>query len=189
MIDNRPDREVTMGLDWSIITDAVAYPVTLVEAKNFIRVDYALDDNLITDIIKAATEQAEKYLNRSITTKTVKFSYTSFSNRVMLPYPPYQSITAVTVKYRGESTVLVADSDYYLSGVKDLSIEFERYYREYELIIDATVGYLSVPLTIKQGVLKLIARMYEYRNDFMEVSGPDVRESFRVLEGYKIITI
>lgn len=189
-INNQPDRETTLGLDWAIVTDAVTYPVTLTEAKNFLRVDYTNDDDLITDIIKAATEKAEKYMNRSVTQKDVIMSYTSFSNRIQLPYPPYLSIDSVTVKYRGEDTVLVEDSDFFLYGVRDLTIEFDKYYRDYQLQINASVGYTTVPTAIKQGILKLIARMYEYRNDFMEgVSVNDIKESFNVLRDYKVFTI
>lgn len=190
MINNLPDRPLTLGLDWAVSVAPVSYPVTLTEAKNFLRVDYSNDDDLINSIIEAATEQAEKFLNRSISSKTVVFTYDSFSNSIQLPYPPYQSIDQVDVIYKDSTTTLTVDEDYYLYGTNDLTIKFERIYKGYQLQITAQVGYSTVPALIKQGILKLIARMYEFREDFMMgTNAKEINDSFKLLSNYKIHTI
>ena len=46
---------------YSVVTPAASEPITLTEAKNFLRVDGTDDDTLITALISAAREMCESY--------------------------------------------------------------------------------------------------------------------------------
>jgi hypothetical protein len=72
---------------------ASAQPVTLEEAKTFLRVTLTDDDLLITALIEAATESAESFTNRSFCIKGFRQSLDSFpyfTDTVMsqMAYPP-----------------------------------------------------------------------------------------------------
>jgi hypothetical protein len=61
-----------------IETPATAQPVTLDEAKTFLRVSITDDDVLIQTLIECATEAAESFTNRSFCTKGFRMSLDSF---------------------------------------------------------------------------------------------------------------
>ena len=72
---------------------ATAYPVTLDEAKNFLRVDITDDDSLITTLIDAATAACEAFTRRSFCYKGFRQSLDSFPYFVdtvmsQMAYPP-----------------------------------------------------------------------------------------------------
>ena len=72
---------------------ASAQPVTLTEAKTFLRVSITDDDLLISTLIEAATEAAELFTNRSFCIKGFRQSLDSFpyyTDTVMsqMAYPP-----------------------------------------------------------------------------------------------------
>jgi hypothetical protein len=72
---------------------AAAQPITLTEAKNYLRVSVDDDDVLITTLIEAATEAAELFTNRSFCIKGFRQSLDSFPYFVdtvmsQMAYPP-----------------------------------------------------------------------------------------------------
>lgn len=60
--------------------------MTLTQAKSHLRVDFADDDTLITDLIDAATDAIETYLHRALIQQTWRCSFDRF------PYP-YASLS------------------------------------------------------------------------------------------------
>lgn len=188
-IESPTNKGSNLGLDWVVTTAPTTYPVTLTEAKNYLRLDYDNDDTLIEQIIKVATEHAEKYCNRSISQKAVQFSYRNFMQRLTLPYPPYRSITEVKTRYQGDENVLVVNDDYYIEGINDKLIDFKKYYENTEILITAEVGYTVIPETLKAAILKIIAKLYEYRQDYIEVSVSQLKDTMKLLNDYKIIVI
>lgn len=78
-----------------IVVPPVVEPVTLAEAKNYLRVDQDItdDDALISELIVAAREYAETYCGRSFANKTYRQSLDSFpyyTDTIMsqMAYPP-----------------------------------------------------------------------------------------------------
>ena len=67
-------------------------PITLTEAKAYMKVDYTNDDTLIEDVlIPSARQMVEKMLNKALITQTLKAYYTTFGKVVDLPYSPEYS--------------------------------------------------------------------------------------------------
>ena len=56
---------------YSVVTPAASEPITLTEAKNFLRVDGSDDDTLISALISAAREMCESYCRRILVTTTI----------------------------------------------------------------------------------------------------------------------
>jgi hypothetical protein len=75
------------------LVEPTAEPITLVQAKNFLRVQITDDDDLISGLITAAREMVEHFCNRSFVPKTYCmvldcFPYYTDSVMSQLAYPP-----------------------------------------------------------------------------------------------------
>lgn len=75
------------------ITDATTEPVTLSEAKDFLRVTGTDLDAKITGLIVSARLAAENELKRSLIAQTWQRSYDAFPDAIELSYPPFISLT------------------------------------------------------------------------------------------------
>ena len=63
---------------YSVVTPAASEPITLEEAKNFLRVDGSDDDALIGALISAAREMCEQYTRRILVTTTIDEYFDGF---------------------------------------------------------------------------------------------------------------
>ena len=113
---------------YSVVTPAASEPITLTEAKNFLRVDGSDDDALITALISAAREMCEQYTRRILVTTTIDEYFDGFPNYknavskdiIYLSRGPVQSITSL--KYVDEigSEETVASSYYVSDTISEL---------------------------------------------------------------------
>jgi uncharacterized phiE125 gp8 family phage protein len=79
-------------------------PVTLAEAKLHCRVDVSDDDELITALIKAAREQAENRIGRTLIDSTYALTLDEFPDAIRLRMANILSVT--TVEYRDAAGTL-----------------------------------------------------------------------------------
>jgi len=116
----------------TIVTVPTVEPVTLVEAKLFLKVDETADDTLITSMIKAARHACERYTSRALTERTGQVFFDriqgadypltegitigadlSFSaSELFIPKPPLVSVTHVKT-YDDSDVATVWDSGNY----------------------------------------------------------------------------
>ena len=166
---------------YEVVTPAASEPITLTEAKNFLRVDGTDDDTLITALISAAREMCEQYTRRILVTTTIDEYFDGFPNYknyeskdiVYLSRGPVASITSL--KYVDEigSEVTVSTSAY----VADLISEPARiastagWFATNGIINQVIVRYVvgtavsSIPTPLKQGMLLIISDLYDKRDD------------------------
>jgi uncharacterized phiE125 gp8 family phage protein len=79
-----------------IIRDAAVAPIGLAFAKAFLRVEHSADDALISGLIRAAVNQAEAYLRRSIMVRTYEETLPDFGGyELRLPRPPVRSVDSI----------------------------------------------------------------------------------------------
>ncbi|MFW0776996.1 MAG: head-tail connector protein [Rickettsiales bacterium] len=143
-------------------------PITLTEAKLYLRVDHVDEDVLINDLIVAARMHAEHWLKRSILTQTWKLAYDDYlTEEVLLPMGPVSSIDNVTIIDRDEDSEVLDSGLYYLNASKD-AIIFDECLSAHRIEITYVTGYgdaSMVPKSIKQGMLSHIASMYDGRGE------------------------
>lgn len=120
----------------TLITAPTSEPITLEEVKSWARITDNDDNALISNLITAARQEAEKYLRSALITQTWELTldlvpsslddvlgdgvfqisvselYGSIPNAVKLPYAPIQSITSVKT-YDVDNTETTYDSANY----------------------------------------------------------------------------
>lgn len=170
------------GLEIEVKTPPASEPVTLVEAKNFIKENYGTDvqeDALITSLIKSSINNLQEALNLSFITQTRVMFLQTFERKVKLPNGPHSGIVKVERIYQGTATALVAGTDYWVNSAKETdpafkTLVFERLYctgsglYDYSLRVEYECGYglaAAVPDEVKQAILKDVANNYFNRGD------------------------
>lgn len=165
-------------MNLTLVAAPAIQPVTLSEAKLYLKVDGADDDSRISDLIKAATRKAEEFTRRAFITQTWEIAFDSApSTRIVIPRPPLQSI--LSIKSYDEAG---AESVFSLSNVwvdkrstpgrimlKD-GIEWPTELRPIDaIVIQFTAGYGgstgSVDAGIREGILRGVATLYAARED------------------------
>jgi uncharacterized phiE125 gp8 family phage protein len=147
-------------------TQPVTEPLSLAEAKLYLRVDGSEEDSLITDMIVAVREAAEDYLHKSLVTQGWTLTYENYAPACSpLPKGPVQAISHVKTRDRTGAESTVSTTLYHLSAVED-AVHFESTVMAHEVDITYSCGYgdaEDVPVSVKQGMLLHLAALYEDR--------------------------
>ncbi len=134
-------------------------PVTLVEAKEHLRVTHEDDDALIDVYISAAREAVELHTGRALAAGTYRWVYEGeigYINR--LPLWPVATITAVT--YEDYAGARVAFTGYILDADRsEMSISTLPYGRA--ISVTFTVAPTFVPAALKAAILLMVTDLYE----------------------------
>ena len=142
-------------------------PITLEEAKNYLRIGNNADDTLITSQISAARELAENYLSRDILPRSRQVFFNRVTEPFTLPYAPINTAVDITVTVDGDAytefevkgfdnpTVVInyqieENGDYYVIDTRDVLVSY------------TTSGINDA--SIKQGILACIAYLYYGRD-------------------------
>jgi len=169
-------------------------PVSLSEVKNYLKIDTSDDDDLISDIIKAARQLCEGYTRRAFITQTWNMIFDAVGSEVRLPRPPIQSVEKISVIDEDGNSSEVSSDIYVVETAENskgrirlkpgCSWPSHRGFGSF--IVEYKAGYgdsaSDVPEGIKQGILQLIAALYENRGVVEEI--PEVVKV--VLEPYVI---
>lgn len=157
------------------VTAPASEPITLAEAKLYLRVDSNSEDSLITDLIVAARMSAEAWLKSSLITQSWKLVYNDYlDDAVALPMSPIVNIASVVVVNRDATTQTISASNYYLNAAKNMLL-FDNYVSGFSIEITYNTGYgtaSQIPYPIKYGILAHIAAMYDERGLMGQVNLP-----------------
>lgn len=142
-------------------------PLTLAEAKLYLRVDAADEDTLIASMITAARRAAEQYLRRTLVSRQWKLAYdTDIPPELRLPMGPVTGIVRVTKVAEDASTEDVDASLYALNAART-ALCFDQVISAHRVEIVYQAGYgaaAAVPASIKQGMLAHLAELYDGRS-------------------------
>ena len=172
-----------MGL--TLTTAPAAEPVTLVEAKAHLKVEVDADDTLISALVEAARQHAERFLNRQLVTATWKLTLDRWpeGTTVRLPRPPLSTITSVKyIDTAGDQQTLDAAS-YTVDAESEPGRVVPAYGVSWPAVrsiinaieISYTAGYGdadAVPQAIKQAILFLVGHWYEHREEVVDGTSP-----------------
>lgn len=161
----------------SLITGPTTLPVTLGEAKAWLRGLPKNEDALATMLVGAATELCEDHVGRQFVTATWRATFTRFPWwGWRIPKPPLQAVTSIKY-YDGENSLQTLDPETYLvdtsrdPGVVSLATGYYwpmTYLRPDAVQVTFTAGYggaTEVPAGIKTAILRCVAWWSERRGD------------------------
>lgn len=156
------------------LTAPATEPISLSDAKLYLRVDHTEEDALIASLITAARSRIEAIIGRSLINRSLVWRGPARAT-ICLPRPPLVSVTRISVigendqgadvppadivvNTRGEpdSVHLAAGKNWgdYLPGFLSLEIEFIAGYGS---------AADSVPQPLRQAIMMLCAHMFEFR--------------------------
>ncbi len=135
---------------------------SLIEVKNYMRIEGNYDDELISGLIDAAIMAAENFTKLTIITKKIEFVCNIKNQQnFQLKYQPIKEIAKIALTNNSESIELRSDQ-YYLDHDRSL-LCLNKKLENYQLIVEYIVGYdkINIPASIKHGILMHIAEMYD----------------------------
>lgn len=150
-----------------LVVPVAVEPVTLAQAKTFLRIEHTGDDTAITTAISAARFVAERYLRMALLPQTWEYSVGNpCSLALRLPLGPATSIVSVTlVNEQGVSTVLGATN--YRLSVDGRALLFTNTLQteivKVQFVAASYAIAADIPAPIIQGILHHIAGLMEQR--------------------------
>lgn len=158
------------------MTAPATEPLTLAEAKLYLRIDNTHEDTLITDLIVAVRMIAESWLGRSLITQSWKLAYDyGIPENVWLPMGPVSAITSLVIVNRDSTTQTVDSGAYWLNAAQN-ALMMVSMLIGFRIEITYGTGYgnaAALPRPIKQGLLTHLAAMYDSRGESGEVALPE----------------
>lgn len=179
-------------------------PVTLLEAKQHLRVDITEDDALIERLIEVATDYAETYCDMTFMMCKYRMKLDAFPYTIRLPRPPANEGLlkiaggSVEIRYQPsdcDQPLVVLDSSHYRydCSASPGCIYFacndgwpaDANMNQNAVEIDWWAGFgpspKDVPAKVKHGILMLIGQYYERRLATEELSSSEVPFGVRSL--------
>lgn len=162
----------------AITSEPSVEPVTLNEARDFMRVDYDDDDALIKELIKAARRHAENVTERAFINQTWTLGLDCFwgSSVLYLPRPPLSSVTSITYVDTDGNSQTVAASTYSVDTTHEPGRVWLAYGQTWPtpraernaVTVTYVAGYgaaaSSVPETARIAIKMMVSDMYENRD-------------------------
>lgn len=165
----------------SLVTAPTAEPITLNEAKAWLRVEFAEDDPLIEACIATARQFVENQLRRQIMTATWKLGLDRFPyGQIELPLPPTQSVTSITyIDNNGDSQTLssalyaldVLSEPARIRPVSGEDWPDTDYEVNNAVVVEFVAGWASVvnvPQAIKTAIKLMVTHFYDHRSPTVE---------------------
>jgi uncharacterized phiE125 gp8 family phage protein len=157
-----------------IVNSPTVEPLTLAEAKHWLRVDHNDDDGLISSLITAARERIEARTGRTLIAQLwrVVLDQWPVGGRLALPIMPVLSVTAVRILDSNNSPATVASTLYSLeAGLEPAILVVSTVPQPGRLRngieIDVVAGYgttaAQCPQPLRQAMRLLVAQAYGLR--------------------------
>lgn len=175
-----------MGLQ--LVTDATVEPVTLAEAKLWLKVESADtdDDTLISALISAVRQMAEQKVQRALLGQTWKLTLDAFPDAIELTRVPILSVTHVKYYDEEGSQQTLSPASYTVDSASEPAWIVPAYNTSWPATradinvveVQWVAGYhasdpTKVPAAIKQWMQLMLGAAYENREAF--VAGQEIR--------------
>lgn len=159
----------------SFVAPSMLSPVTLDEAKAFLRVQTDDDDATITVIVNAVKDWIEQHAGVILNQRQLTVSYPTFGPRVPIVQRPLVSVDTVVYDDLAGAVVTLASNEYRLRDFAGMQTIVPLAGHPLPMTnaedgavrVTITAGYASnadIPAPIKQAALLLIAHWYDNRD-------------------------
>ena len=163
-------------MSWQITTEPATEPITLVEAKAHLRVDFSDEDDYIDTLIVSARRYCEAYCNRVFITQTWRQNLSEWVNPIQLKVNPVISVTSLKYYDTNEAQQTITDNanNYQKDLNSDVAKIYEGLVNTFPAIgstinpieIITVCGYgaaADVPDDIKHAIKFMVSYFYENR--------------------------
>ena len=152
-----------------ITAQASDLPITLAMMKTVLPVYESADDNYITLLIDAVTEQISRYIGQDVAQVTRQSIWYRPYRINYLPFGIHGNITSVVSRAEdGTDTALVEGTDYYIQGLDFKRIKIDDLALNGAFLV-ATYqsGYTAgnIPAAMKAAIFQEVALQYKNRQD------------------------
>lgn len=147
--------------------------VSLGRAKEYLRVDFDTDDNLITLLLRSGIAQVEKLTGHVLSPRVIEKRLNSFpSAEIALPFEPVSEVVSVTYVDTDGASATMAEADYrVVDGDPYMLLPAingswpSAYLQPGAVRVRALAGYEAglLPADLERAVLMLVAHGYENR--------------------------
>ncbi len=139
--------------------------LSLREVKQFLRIEHSAEDAVLMQLIKAAREAAQSYLNLTFITQSWQYQVRASESFITLPMKPVRAITQVEQRDDGGIWTIIPASDYMLD--QDALVLTSSVTHGALLRIAYSAGMAAdaslLPAAIKQALLEHVVKLYESR--------------------------
>ncbi|QGR03382.1 hypothetical protein EDL79_02135 [Ehrlichia ruminantium] len=141
-------------------------PITLSEAKSFLRINNNADDKLINNLIAIASEYAQWYIEKSLMRQIWQISCNGhIPRKIQLPFNPIIKVNYVKIIHTNGSEELIDKKQYYVdTALSHILFHTQANVNRIEILYEA--GYTDtslIPAQIKHGILHHVAVAYKNR--------------------------
>ena len=151
------------------LQNTITDPVSLADAKAYLRVDFTKDDALITNMISTAIKWGEAYTARQFSNhQWIAYFDSDESGCIKLQRSPLTTLTSVETSSDGAYS---AYTDFILkqkSGYSDIILNTSVTLDDtvaYTFKVTFESGYADIPPMLKDAVLEHVSFLYENRAD------------------------
>ena len=141
-------------------------PYDIEDFKDFARIDYDTDDALLNTLLKSATTEIERYLQKSLGIRTIRLTAINLPKDYVLPYGPVSEILTDGFTHVG---------DIMKEGGEDITVDY---------LTDASI----VNATVIHAIYRQAYSAYENREKYLDGNreiGMIVNEVKMMLQPYK----
>jgi len=157
-----------------LITPPAARPVSLAEAKEYMKIENTIDDQLINDLIEQSVSHIQNLTSHKLITQSWRVFFDDLPENKILAIPLAPVIAPIEVRYYDEAgdAQVISDTDYEFdiySNPARLRIKTLQIFghRLNGLEVDVQVGFgtagVDVPGDLIRAVLVTISHWYEFR--------------------------
>lgn len=142
---NSYNQRIANGVQYTVLTDLAAEPVTLEFLKQHLRLDFDTDDNLVSTYLIAARQELEQWSQLSFGVKTIGLTALELPDNYRLMFGKVDEVT--TAGYTNVGDILK-------EGGTDIDIEF------------TTIGTIND--AIRVAICRYAAGLYIFRENVVE---------------------
>ena len=163
-----------------LVTPPAAEPVTLSDAKAFLRVGHDAEDGLILQLIASARQRVEAETGRALISRTCREVLDRWDilgriaedgRQFRLPMPPLISVTSITIHDADDAGIVWDAANYFVDAASDpgrIAVRTGAFPRPgrsmagIEILLEAGYGASAddVPEALREAVMRLTADAY-----------------------------
>jgi len=158
-----------------LVAPPLAEPITLADAKAYLKIDTSDEDALISTLVTAARARAEWHTGRAFVAQSWILWLDCWREVVEIPLPPLVAVTSVTAYASDGTPSVLSASDYFVDAASQpgrvalACVPPADLRRRNALAIAFDAGYgaaaSDVPAPIGQAILAIVADLHLHRGE------------------------